>query len=112
MFWKLDRYMGHQTRAEMLADYQAKQGLKEFSRKITKKISKLENDLRDSKDGNYKIWYERIQKELKEKFGTAWIQEIPNSNGLTDFELASLKRAYENIGEIIKKQERNDRGQE
>lgn len=99
MFWKADRYFGYRTRAEMLADYQAKKDLKEIGYEISAKISNLEYQIKKFDNSYYKKFHDDIHKEWKELFGTDYVdlRSIPTTNGLTARELDSIKYSTNSI---------------
>ncbi len=105
MFWKADRYFGYRTRAEMLADYQAKKELKNIGYEVAAKISDLEYQIKKFDNSYYKKFYDEINKDWKELFGTSYVdlRSLPTSRGLSLRELDLLKY---NINNLIRDAER------
>lgn len=99
MFWKADRYFGYKTRAEILADYQAKKELNSIGHKIAAKISDLEYQIKKFDNSYYKRSYDEIHRDWKELFGTDYVdlRNLPTSNGLSLYELESLKYSASSI---------------
>lgn len=99
MFWKADRYFGYRTRAEMLADYQAKKDLKEIGNEIAAKISNLEYQITKFDNTYYKRFYDETHKEWKELFGTGYVdlRNLPTANGISFQDLDMLKYNLDSI---------------
>jgi hypothetical protein len=101
MFWKAERYFGYRTRAEILADYQAKKELKNLGHEIAIKISDLEYQIKKFDNSYYKRFYDEIHKDWKELFGTSYVdlRSLPTSSGLS---LQDLDRLKYNVNSIVK----------
>lgn len=99
MFWKAERYFGYRTRAEMLADYQAKKELKEIGCEIASKISNLEYEIKKFDNSYYKRFYDKIHKEWKELYGNDYVdlRILPTTNGISMQDLERLKYNIDNI---------------
>lgn len=93
MFWKADRYFGYRTRAEMLADYQAKKELWAIGQEVAAKISNLEYQIKKFDNSYYKKFHDEIHSEWKELFGTTYVdlRSLPTSSGLSLQDIDSLK---------------------
>ncbi|OZV12320.1 hypothetical protein CIW83_09495 [Tissierella sp. P1] len=109
MFWKMDRYFGYRTRAEMLEDYKAKKELRSIGREIADKIWDLERQLDDLDRSYYKERYEELQKQWKEKFGTNYINfdEIPINDGLSTYDIQRLSQSAKTILDMTEKLKAN-----
>lgn len=105
MFWKMERYFGHRTRAEILADYEAKKHLSSIGKEVAVKISDLEREIKYLKSGRNAGRYEDLQKKWKELFGTTYIDldAIPLNNGLSTYDIDTIKRSAEMIARIMDK---------
>jgi hypothetical protein len=101
MFWKCDRYFGYRTRAEILADYQAKKDLKELGFEISNKISDMQYQINKFDNSYYKRFYDEIHKDWKELFGTSFVdlRNLPSSSGLA---LTDIERFKYNVNNIIR----------
>ena len=99
MFWKADRYFGYRTRAEMLADYQAKKDLKVIGWEIASKISNLEYEIKKFDNSHYKRFYDEIHKDWKELYGNDYVdlRSLPTTNGLSLEEMDWLKYSADSI---------------
>lgn len=99
MFWKADRYFGYRTRAEILANYQAKKDLKDIGYEIAAKISDLEYQIKKFDNSYYKRFYDEINRDWKELFGTSYVdlKNLPTSSRLSLQELESIKYNANNI---------------
>ena len=99
MFWKAERYFGYRTRAEILADYQAKKELKNIGYEIAAKISRLEYQIKEFDNSRYKKFYDDIHEEWRKLYGTSYVDlgELPTSNGLSLNELERIKYNLSNI---------------
>lgn len=99
MFWKVERYFGYRTRAEILADYQAKKDLKEIGFEISNKISNLEYQIKQHDNSYYKRLYDEIRKDWKELYGTEYVdlKNLPASKGLSFKDLDWIKYNANNV---------------
>lgn len=105
MFWKMDRYFGYRTKAEILEDYKAKKSLNAIGKEISLKIRDLERQIDDFDRSYYKERYEELLKEWKEKFGTNYINfdSIPASGGLSSYDIQRLNQSAKTILDMTEK---------
>lgn len=105
MFWKMDRYFGYRTRAEILEDYKAKKGLKAIGEEISLKIWDLEHEITQLKRSSYKDRYDSLIKKWQDKFGTNYIDfdNIPVNGKLSNYDIQRLNSNAEGILRVLKK---------
>jgi len=104
MFWKMNKYFGYRTRAEILEDYKAKKEFKILGDEVAKKIINLEIKLKDLDGYYYKEKYDELHKKWRERFGSYYIDfdEIPN-NGLNQYDIKYLENVIKNISKMVEK---------
>ncbi|HZK37392.1 MAG TPA: hypothetical protein VFC98_00730, partial [Clostridia bacterium] len=103
MFWKFDRYWGHRTKAEILADYNATKTLAGLGKEISHKMSCLEGQLQ-RRQSDLEHAQERCDRYIDELHEMREMTGL-KVKGLTELDMWSLKRNIEHLHKIVEKME-------